>query len=127
MSITKRTLEGEMFFAARDLTLVRDRLVGMARGWTVIHVIDEASPLHGLDAAALAAGEGEIGISLTGIDNVSTQTVHATHMYSDQDIRFGFRLADTLTPLPGGDLLVDLSRFDEIVPDTTPRASVRPS
>jgi inward rectifier potassium channel len=124
--MTKLTKEGEMFYKSYDLPLVRDRQVGMTRGWTVMHTIDERSPLYGLDADSVHAAELELGISLTGIDSVSTQAVHTVHQYMDTDIKYGYRLADTLTPLPGGDLLIDLGQFDEIVPDSTPRASVRP-
>ena len=51
---TTKTAEGEIFYRANDLPLIRDRQVGMTRGWTVMHVIDEASPLFGLDQKGLA-------------------------------------------------------------------------
>jgi inward rectifier potassium channel len=123
--VTTTTAEGETFYKSHDLRLVRDRQVGMTRGWTVMHVIDEASPLHGMDTAALAAAEVELYVALTGIDDTTVQTVHSMHQYSDQDIRIGYRLADTLRPLPDGKFLVDLRNFDVIVPDTTSRVSVR--
>src|SRR5262249_19102633 len=57
---TTTTAEGETFYRATDLTLVRDRQVGMTRGWTVMHVIDEKSPLYQLDQAGLAKAELEL-------------------------------------------------------------------
>lgn len=123
-SATTLTAEGETFYKLYDLTLVRDRQAGMRRGWTVMHVIDEASPLHGRDAAALAKLELELEVSLTGIDNVSMQPVHSIHHYTDKQIRFGYRFVDTLRALPGGDLILDLRQFDAIVPDHVPRDSV---
>jgi inward rectifier potassium channel len=123
-SMLKPLQEGGVFYKAYDLQLVRDRQVGMTRGWTVMHPIDERSPLHGLDAAALDKSECEIAISLTGIDSVSTQTVHTVHQYAADDVKFGYRLADTLSQVAGGHLMIDLRRFDEIEPDTT-RDSVR--
>lgn len=119
--MTTTTLEGETFYKAIDLPLVRDRQVGMSRGWTVMHVIDERSPLHGLDAAGLARAEAEIYIALTGIDDTTMQTVHTTHQYADQDIRCGHRFEDTMQALPDGAFLVDLRNFDRTVPDDAPR------
>lgn len=123
--VTTRTAEGETFYKARDVQLVRDRQVGMTRGWTVMHEIDQTSPLYGLDAKGLADIEIEINIALTGIDSVTMQSVHSIHRYDDTDIKDGFRFMDTLTPLPGGQLLIDLRNFDAVVPDTMARDSVR--
>lgn len=119
--MTTTTLEGETFYKAIDLPLVRDRQVGMARGWTVMHAIDERSPLFGLDAAGLARAELELFIALTGIDDITMQAVHTTHQYTDQDIRCGHRFEDTMQALPGGAFLVDLRNFDRTVPEATPR------
>jgi inward rectifier potassium channel len=124
LSMTRITPEGETFFKMHDLKLVRDRMAGMRRGWVAMHVIDETSPLHGLDAAALAKAEAEIEISLTGLDDVTMQNVYSINVYTDDRIKFGHRFADTIRPLPGGDLVLDLTQFDVIVPDTVPRDSV---
>jgi inward rectifier potassium channel len=121
--LTRKTAEGETFYKAHDLTLVRDRQVGMTRGWTVMHVIDEASPLFAIDNAdALKAAELEIYIALTGIDDVSMQAVHTMHQYADGDVRCGQRFVDTLQPLEDGTFLLDLRNFHETVPDHMPRA-----
>lgn len=121
---TTITAEGETFYRATDLQLVRDRQVGMTRGWTVMHVIDQASPLHQLDQAGLAKVELELHAVVTGTDDVTMQTVHAMHSYDDKAVRFGYRLVDTLRPLADGTFLVDLSKFDAIVPESDPRVSV---
>jgi inward rectifier potassium channel len=126
--ITRKTAEGETFYKLNDLPLVRDHMTGMRRGWTVMHVIDERSPLYGMNNAAdLAKAEVEIEISLLGFDDVTLQTVHAIHVYSDRQIVFGRRFADTLRSLANGDMLVDLRNFDVTVPDDVPRDSVSPS
>src|SRR4051812_23792427 len=45
---TEVTQEGMTLYRLQDLTLVRDSTQALARGWTVMHVIDESSPLFGL-------------------------------------------------------------------------------
>lgn len=111
------TAEGRPFYKMHDLKLVRERMSGLRRGWLVMHVIDETSPFHGKDGAALAKAECEIEVSLTGLDDVTMQTIHTLHQYGDKDIVFGHHFADTITPLPNGDLLLDLTKFDVLVPD----------
>lgn len=123
-SVTRITAEGATFYKLLDLPLVRDRMTGMRRGWSVMHVIDEQSPLFGMSSEDLARAEVELEISLLGFDDVTMQTVHAIHTYSDSQIKPGYRFADTLRALPGGDMILDLTKFDVIVPDDTPRDSV---
>jgi inward rectifier potassium channel len=123
-SKTTLTAEGETFYKMHDLRLERDRMSGMRRGWTVMHVIDESSPLHGMDAAAMAKAEVEIEVSMIGYDDVTMQAVHASRVYTDAQIKFGYRFADTMKTLPDGDIFVDLRLFDVIVPDDKPRDSV---
>ncbi len=126
-SFTTTTAEGELFYKLHDIKLVRDRQAGMRRGWTVMHVIDETSPFHGLDAAGLEKAEVELEISLVGMDDVTMQTVHSIHVYSHDHIRFGRRFSETLRALPNGDMLFDLTQFDVTVPERGPRDSVAPS
>lgn len=122
---TTITAEGKTFYRAVDLPMVRDRQVGMTRGWTLIHVIDAASPLHGADADRLKELELELYVALTGLDDVSMQTVHAIHKYTDDQIRLDHHLADTLIALDNGEFVVDMTKFDAVVPDATTRDSVR--
>ena len=114
---TTVTAEGKTFYKAVDLPMVRDRQVGMTRGWTLMHVIDAQSPLFGADAARLQALELELYIALTGIDDVSMQTVHAIHKYTDDQIRIDHHFEDTVLALDNGQFVVDVTKFDAVVPD----------
>jgi inward rectifier potassium channel len=122
---TTTTSEGKLFYKAVDLPMVRDRQVGMTRGWTVMHVVDERSPLHGASADQLKQLEMELYIALTGIDDITMQTVHAIHKYTDDQIRVDHHFEDTLIALDNGEFVVDMTRFDAVVPDAAARDSVR--
>jgi inward rectifier potassium channel len=122
---TTTTAEGKVFYKAVDLPMVRDRQVGMTRGWTLMHVIDPGSPLHGADTDKLKEIELELYIALTGIDDTSMQTVHAVHKYTDDQIRIDHHFEDTLHALDNGEFVVDMTKFDAVVPDPAPRDSVR--
>jgi inward rectifier potassium channel len=118
-----KTAEGENFYKMFDMHMVRDRQPGLKRGWQVMHVIDDASPLAGMDAEGLRTGEVELSISLSGVDETSMQSVTVMHDYVDGEIRFDHKFADTLTPLANGDLLFDQSQFDVLVPAPAPQAA----
>ena len=117
---TTLTSEGKPFYKAVDLPMVRDRQVGMTRGWTLMHVITPDSPLYNMTPDQLRERELELYIALTGIDDVSLQTVHASHQYLDGHLKVDHHLVDTLMPLDNGEFLVDLTKFDEVAPDTRP-------
>jgi inward rectifier potassium channel len=90
-----------------------------------MHVIDERSPLHEASADKLKQLEMELYIALTGIDDTTMQTVHAIHRYTDDQIRVDHHFEDTLIALDNGEFVVDMTRFDAVVPDAAARDSVR--
>ena len=111
------TREGVAMYRMRDLTLVRDRSPALGRSWTVLHKIAPESPLYGATTASLTADESELIVTVVGIDGTSNQTIHARHVYDcEKDLEFGARPADLLTPLGGGRLQLDLSKFHETEP-----------
>jgi inward rectifier potassium channel len=113
---TERTREGNTMYRMYDLKLVRDRAPQLTRSWTVMHTIDADSPLAGSGAAELAAAEVELMVTLVGLDDTSTQTVHASHQYLHRHIKWGMRHVDILSETADGNLLLDLRRFDEVEP-----------
>jgi inward rectifier potassium channel len=122
ISRTTRTAEGTMFYRLIDLPLARDRSPAVARSWTIMHPIDEKSPLLGATPETFAREEIELLVTLSGTDDTSYQPVHARHTYEHTDILWGARHADVLSETPDGDMLLDVRRFHEVVP-TVPTAS----
>ncbi len=114
---TERTAEGEETRRLHDLRLLRARSALFALTWTAIHPIDERSPLFGADAASLAASSATIVVALTGYDENLASTVHARHTYAADRILFGRRLVDVLADAPGGDRIIDYTRFHDTEPE----------
>jgi inward rectifier potassium channel len=108
--------DGSRFYRLIDLPLVRERSPAMARGFTIMHVIDANSPLFNATAASMKEQDFELMVTVIGIDETTVQTVHARHEYADSDIRIGHRLADTIDETADGDMVVDLRKFHDIVP-----------
>jgi inward rectifier potassium channel len=113
---TERLREGTTFYRMLDLKLSRERSPAVARSWTVLHPIDEDSPLFGLTPEELARQEGEILVTLVGTDDTSLQPVHARRRYLDREIVWGARHADVLSEDGDGNLLLDIRKFHDIEP-----------
>jgi inward rectifier potassium channel len=113
---TERTSEGVTYYRMRDLRLERDHSPAIARSWTVMHTIDEASPLHGATPETLARDEVELMVTVAGIDETSAQSLHARHTYDHERIRWGARHADMLSERPDGRVQLDMREFDRLVP-----------
>ena len=108
--------QGESFVRIHDLHLIRERTPVFALTWTLIHPIDERSPLSGLDASQLAASRSRILASVTGHDENMAASVHAGTEYQADEVVFDGRFVDILSLAPDGGRVVDLTRFHDIEP-----------
>ena len=113
---TERTPEGEEVRRVHDLHLRRSRSAFFQLTWLAVHPIDAASPFHGETPESLRAKEVDLVVSLTGVDESLSQTVHARHAYSPDQILFGHRFVDVLTWMPDGRRAIDYRKFDDTVP-----------
>ena len=107
------SMEGQSLRRFYELPLVRNEHPALALSWTLYHVLDEESPLYGLNADDLAASSVSLIVVVSGYDVVAAQTVHARKSYDHPDIRFGHRFADILGVAEDGRLRIDYGRFHE--------------
>jgi inward rectifier potassium channel len=107
------SLEGRQFRRFYELPLVRSEHPALALSWTLYHVLDEASPLYGLDAEELDAADVSLSVVVSGYDVVAAQTVHARRMYDHSDILFGHRYADILSTAKDGRIKIDYGKFHQ--------------
>ncbi len=108
------TAEGHAMRRFHDLPLLRNRTPIFALTWTAMHPIDEQSPLYGVALDALAASESELLVTLTGLDETFSQTIHARHSFIADEIRWQMRFVDILAKTADGQRVVDYSRFHEV-------------
>src|ERR1700750_457002 len=80
------TAEGRSFRRFYELPLMRSEHPALALSWTLYHVIDEDSPLHGQTAEDLDATSVSLAVVVSGYDVVAAQTVHARRSYSHDAI-----------------------------------------
>ena len=112
LAFNERTLEGLRIRRLKDLELQRRRSPMFALSWTVIHIIDEASPLYGKTADDLAAEQVEIVVVLAGTEPTFASRVHARHSYLPNDIEWARFYDDVIYPGADGGWVADYRKFD---------------
>ena len=115
---TIRTAEGETFRKVVDLKLVRRTNPLFWVGWTAMHVIDETSPFFGETQETLTQQGMEMIVILTGVDENTSQAVHARRSYGAEEIKWGARFVDIIAAAQneGGLRRVDYRRFHDTQP-----------
>ncbi len=99
----------------QELPLERQKVTFFPLAWTIVHPIDDSSPLEGLTAEDLEKCEAEFLVLLTGFDETFSQTVHARSSYRVHELIFGARFSDMFDhDADGGVLKVDLARIHDV-------------
>lgn len=112
---TQKTKEGQTLYRMYDLPLLRAQAMSLERSFTVMHCIDEKSPLHEATRATCEEAEVEITVNVSGTDDVSLQPVFAQHTYFPRDVAWGRRFADVLCERGDGKLVLDVRKFHDTV------------
>src|SRR5882757_1647530 len=107
--------EGQPLRRFYELPLVRNEHPALALSWTLYHVLNEESPLYGLNADDLEASRVSLVVVVSGYDVVAAQTVHARRSYDHSDIRFGQRYADILDASEDGRIRIDYGKFHQTI------------
>ena len=108
--------EGVVMRRFVELPLMRARTPLFALSWTIMHRIDETSPLHGLDRGAMIDCLMEIIVLLNGRDETLADTIYARYSYTPDQIVWDQRFVDVISAHPSGRFIVDLSRFHDTEP-----------
>ena len=108
--------EGKYMRRLHLLKLLRDRTPRFTLSWTVMHPIDETSPLWGATPESLAKTKAMVVVSFSGIDETVSQSLHAPFYYGANEILWQHRFADVIHHTPQGHFYVDYSNFDRAIP-----------
>jgi len=94
------------------MTLERPKIFFLPLSWTVVHPIDEKSPLWGLGAEDLERMQVEFLILVKCFDDTFSQTVHARYSYTFDEVDWERRFLPAFDITPQGDLQFDASQLD---------------
>jgi len=108
------TAEGESIRRFYDLGMTRNVSSLFVLSWTAVHRIVPGSPLFGETRESLADSQPQVIVSITGLDEVFSQTIHARYAYGLDEIIWGARFADVLVTHPDGSQSVDYTHFDDV-------------
>ncbi|MEA2166287.1 MAG: inward rectifier potassium channel [Thermoanaerobaculia bacterium] len=97
------------------LKLERDRVVFFPLSWTIVHPIDDSSPMRGCSAEELRDRDAELLILLNGFDETFSQTVHTRSSYKVDEVVWGARFTSMFNPLDeDGTISVDIRKLHDI-------------
>jgi len=106
--------DGRRVRKLEPLALERTTVLFFPLHWTIVHPIDEKSPLQGATAESLRESEAEFLILVTGTDETFSETVHSRSSYLAQEVVVGARFADMFVEAGDGRPRIDVSRFHEL-------------
>ena len=107
--------DGRIIRRYRLLPLERNKVTFFPLTWTIVHPIDENSPLARKTREDLEREEAEILVLLTGVDEAYEQTVHARTSYRTDEIIWNARFRSVFRgESPSHLLSVDVSRLHDI-------------
>lgn len=125
LSYLRNVPVGETSFRRFDeLKLVRSNIPVLSLTWTLIHPIDEDSPLWGLSEERMAAEAPTVMVSIAGFDEAISAVINDRKTYRREDVRFGHVFADILRDLPGEMVELDITRISETRPAAPPLKAV---
>ncbi len=96
------------------LKLERERVLFLPLTWTVVHPIDQESPLWSKTAADLDRLQAEVLILLRGHDDTFNQTVIARYSYRHDEVVWGARFAPAFYADEQGELVLELPKVGEL-------------
>jgi inward rectifier potassium channel len=114
------TEEGFRIRRVIDLPLLRSQHPLFVLGWTIMHVIDDASPLISETAESLEKSRAAFVLSLSGTDENTGQVLMARAEYSAADIRWNATFHDILEEAADGTLHLDYRKFHDVEPLAEP-------
>jgi inward rectifier potassium channel len=96
------------------LELERPRVFFLPLTWTIVHPIDESSPLFAKTAEDLEASATEVMVLIRGFDDTFSQVVNARTSYRHDEILWGYRFLPAFHNDEHGHLVLDLAKIDDV-------------
>jgi len=109
------TMEGEDYIKFHKLEISNSNVPFLGLPWTVIHCIDEKSPLYNQTIESLHEVDAEIMVILEGMDASSAGAFQSRYYYTSDDFRINARFVDIVTKCADKQFHVDHARFHDYV------------
>lgn len=97
-----------------ELPLERKQINFFPLTWTIVHPINEESPLYGTTFEKLKESGAEFLILIKAFDETFSQSVHSRSSYTIDEIKWGGRFKSIYVESPTGVTSVDMTMFNVI-------------
>jgi inward rectifier potassium channel len=106
-------VNGKLLRRFFQLELERRRVSLLTINWTVVHPLDEKSPLKDMTPEDLQKTEASFAVLLKAFDDTFSQTVHSRTSYQYEDIVWGAKFRPAFDRDDEGRIVLDLSRISD--------------
>jgi inward rectifier potassium channel len=112
------TIDGKTFRRFYPLDLERSKVSILTLNWTIVHPLDDNSPLNDMTKEDLEKTEAGFAILLRAFDDTFSQTVHSRTAYQWHEIVWGAKFKPVFNRDEDGRIVLDLSKISdhELVP-----------
>ncbi len=108
--------EGHRLRRLYELKLERERTPMFALSWSVMHIIDDHSPLFKITADTLHEENALFVVTLSGVDATLAEAIHVRHLYAADDLVDNVKFVDVMSDTDDGRIRLDFTRFHDIEP-----------
>lgn len=98
------------------LKLEVDSILFFPLSWTIVHVIDETSPLNTINLQELIDRNGEFIIVIQCYDQTHQQTIMETHSYGPEDWIEGVKFKRNFSANQKGSIVLHINELDDLIP-----------
>lgn len=111
LEIDDNGVENRKFYT--PLSLERDSVIFFPSSWTIVHPIDESSPLFGMSYEDLKHSNPELMILVSGFDDTFDTDIHDRHAYDISDFEWGAKFIRIFSTDEEGRPQVHLGRVND--------------
>jgi inward rectifier potassium channel len=109
-------VDGKTLRRFYPLELERRKVSVLTLNWTIVHPLDENSPMFDMTKEALINSEAGFAVLLRAFDDTFSQTVHSRTQYQAHEIIWGAKFKPALDRDEDGRIVLDLSKINEHEP-----------
>lgn len=99
------------------LELERDQVDFLPLAWTIVHPIDENSPLYNLTNSDLEKMDAEILVLLSATDETFASVVHTRSSYKPNEVKFGYKFVNLYNKMENNEpISIDIKKLSSAEP-----------
>jgi len=107
---------GKAEYRFYDLDLERYKVDSLPMNWTVVHAIDEKSPLQGLGKEDIAAADVELYVLITAFDDVFSSPVLQRTSYTYREMKFDAKFVPMYRESDDGNTtILEMHKINEFI------------